>query len=540
MKTIRMALAAALLSGLSIPAAAQDAEEKGQYKKWLEREVVWIISEKEKEEFKSLDSKAEKKAFIEQFWQRRDPTPSTPRNEYKEEHYRRWIFANKHFAEGVPGWKADRGRVYIIHGPPDGEYYHQARNVMSPNRELKSTDRSPDSIVWVYHQLPMAKHFRGEMRVVFQRAGGLTRQNFVLGESHTAQERADELERMFFPSSNPNWMDADVRYRLTMAGPPGIINARGAELPTSGTGDFAKHVADLFRSPGELLEEEEAERLRRSESQKQIKADIAANVTFDSLQVGSSWESYFLKGEEWMLPVEISFPAQGLQGHRLDIYTSLLDSQGQVFDEFLDSVNVPEDYPLPQVTYQNRFLAPKGEYVLRTVLRDVESQSSGLTRHKVKVGPQQPSKVAFGSVFLTNRVEVDPPEESQHQEQSTGSDQGASLSGVSDLVYQGVRLLPMRTGQFTSDSHLYLYFQYWVPSQQQCRVVLAANFIHQGQIVKRIPPTEMPESAEGGNDYGTVIPLQGFEAGEYVLQLQLMNLEAGSNDFHRVTFEIGG
>ncbi|HSR66529.1 MAG TPA: GWxTD domain-containing protein [Acidobacteriota bacterium] len=526
MKSIRLALASSFfIPCLLCPLSAQDAAEKGQFKKWLEREVVWIISEKEKEEFKSLQGKEEKQAFIARFWQRRDPSPSTPRNEYKEEHYRRWIFAQQHFSEGVPGWKSDRGRVYIIHGPPDGEYFHQARNVISADQQLESTERSPDSIVWVYHQLPLAKHFRGEMRVVFQRAGGLTRQNFVLGESQTAQEKADTLERKFFPASNPNWMEADVRYRLTMAGPPGVINARGAELPTSGTGDFAKHVADLFRSPGQLLEEEEEERRRRIQSQDSIKKDIAANVTFDSLRVDLSWESYFLPQQEWMLPLTVQFPVQGLKGQRVDIYTSLLDEQGRIFDEFIDSLEIPQDYPLENVEYGNRFLAPAGHYTLRTVLREVESQSSGTALLEVDLQQRSPSKVAFGSVLVTNRVEVGSPDQ--------------PLPSDSELVYQGVRLLPMRTSQFGSDSHLYLYFQYWVPEQQDCRVVLAASFIHEGQIIKRIQPTELPGSAQSGRDWGTVIPLQGFEPGQYVLQLQLMDLEAKSNDFHRLRFQVG-
>src|SRR5260370_22437224 len=61
----------------------------------------------------------EREQFVEQFWLRRDPTPSTVENEFKEEHYRRIAYANQHFASGISGWKTDRGRIYITHGPPD-------------------------------------------------------------------------------------------------------------------------------------------------------------------------------------------------------------------------------------------------------------------------------------------------------------------------------------------------------------------------------------------------------------------------------------
>ncbi len=89
------------------------------YKKWLNEDVVWIISDQERAAFKQLSNDEERDNFIEAFWQRRDPTPDTEENEFKEEHYRRIAYANEHYAAGIPGWKTDRGRIYIMYGPPD-------------------------------------------------------------------------------------------------------------------------------------------------------------------------------------------------------------------------------------------------------------------------------------------------------------------------------------------------------------------------------------------------------------------------------------
>ena len=91
----------------------------GVYKKWLDEDVRWIITDEEMSAFKKLSNNAERDQFIEEFWQRRDPTPDTAENEYKEEHYRRIAYANEHFAAGMPGWKTDRGRIYIMYGKPD-------------------------------------------------------------------------------------------------------------------------------------------------------------------------------------------------------------------------------------------------------------------------------------------------------------------------------------------------------------------------------------------------------------------------------------
>jgi GWxTD domain-containing protein len=89
------------------------------YKKWLDEDVIYIITSEERQAFMQLSNDEERDNFIEAFWQRRDPTPDTPENEYKEEHYQRIAYANEHFAAGVPGWKTDRGRIYISYGKPD-------------------------------------------------------------------------------------------------------------------------------------------------------------------------------------------------------------------------------------------------------------------------------------------------------------------------------------------------------------------------------------------------------------------------------------
>lgn len=89
------------------------------YKKWLDEDVRWIITDEERAAFKKLTNDEERDQFIEQFWLRRDPTPDTVENEFKEEHYRRIAYANEHFASGIPGWRTDRGRIYIMYGPPD-------------------------------------------------------------------------------------------------------------------------------------------------------------------------------------------------------------------------------------------------------------------------------------------------------------------------------------------------------------------------------------------------------------------------------------
>jgi len=99
-------------------------EVKQVYKRWLSQDVAYIITGEEKKAFNKLTTDEERENFIEQFWRRRDPDPDTDENEYREEYYERIAYANQHYASGIPGWKTDRGRIYIAFGKPDGVESH--------------------------------------------------------------------------------------------------------------------------------------------------------------------------------------------------------------------------------------------------------------------------------------------------------------------------------------------------------------------------------------------------------------------------------
>src|SRR5271170_1242767 len=94
-------------------------ELDSQYRQWLNEDVIYIISPQERESFLDADTNEEREQFIEAFWLRRSTNPDLPDNDFKEEHYRRIAYANEHYASGIPGWKTDRGRLYIMWGPAD-------------------------------------------------------------------------------------------------------------------------------------------------------------------------------------------------------------------------------------------------------------------------------------------------------------------------------------------------------------------------------------------------------------------------------------
>ncbi len=132
----------------------QRVETKEIYKKWLDNDVAYIITNEEKKAFKALATDEERENFIEQFWRRRDPNPDTEENEYREEYYERIAYANEHFASGIPGWKTDRGRVYIAWGKPDGiESHPSGGSYNRPTYEGGGSTTTYPFETWFYRHL---------------------------------------------------------------------------------------------------------------------------------------------------------------------------------------------------------------------------------------------------------------------------------------------------------------------------------------------------------------------------------------------------
>ncbi|MDE3201568.1 MAG: GWxTD domain-containing protein [Acidobacteriota bacterium] len=130
-------------------------ELKGAYKTWLDQDVAYIITDDERKAFKNLSNDEEREAFIENFWARRNPDPDSPDNTYREEHYRRIAYANEHFAAGKPGWKTDRGRIYIMWGKPDSIDSHPAGGAYQrPMDEGGGETSTYPFEVWHYRYLP--------------------------------------------------------------------------------------------------------------------------------------------------------------------------------------------------------------------------------------------------------------------------------------------------------------------------------------------------------------------------------------------------
>lgn len=129
-------------------------ELKEAYKKWVNTDVDYIITKEEKKAFYALVTDEERENFIENFWRRRDPNPDTEENEYREEYYERIAYANQHYTSGIPGWKTDRGRIYIAWGKPDSVESHPSGGSYDrPSYEGGGSTSTYPFEIWFYRHL---------------------------------------------------------------------------------------------------------------------------------------------------------------------------------------------------------------------------------------------------------------------------------------------------------------------------------------------------------------------------------------------------
>src|SRR6266446_6819707 len=132
----------------------QTPELKKAYKDWIEKDVAYIITDEERKAFKRLATDEEREQFIEAFWRRRDPVPDTEENEYREQYYERIAYANEHYTSGIPGWKTDRGRIYITFGKPDEvETHPSGGNYERPSYEGGGSTTTYPFETWFYRYL---------------------------------------------------------------------------------------------------------------------------------------------------------------------------------------------------------------------------------------------------------------------------------------------------------------------------------------------------------------------------------------------------
>ncbi|HYG98708.1 MAG TPA: GWxTD domain-containing protein [Terriglobales bacterium] len=380
------------------------AQELGKvYKKWMDEDVRWILTDEERAAFKQLSNDEERDQFIEQFWLRRDPTPDTVENEYKEEHYRRIAYANEHFPAGIPGWRTDRGRIYIMFGPADQIDSHPSGGTYQrPQDEGGGTTSTFPFETWRYRYL---EGIGQEVEIEFV-------DTCMCGDYHMTLDRSEKDALLMVPGAGLTWAE-----EMGMSSKVDRFNRGGLER--LGQGPFNRNLDSKQFDRLELfakLQRPPAVKFKDLEEVVTHKINVNLmpfDVRFDYIKVTSDTS---------LVPVtiqvrnkDVTFQNKdGVQRGTVNIFGRVTTLTGRIAQTFEDTVQVDVPAELLPKTLGNASVYWKalplrsGRYRVDIVVKDVNGDRVGSWSRSIVVPEYMEDKLASSSLILADQMEKVP------------------------------------------------------------------------------------------------------------------------------------
>jgi len=374
------------------------------YKKWLDEDVRWIITDEERQAFKRLSNDEERDQFIEQFWLRRDPTPDTVENEYKEEHYRRIAYANEHFASGVPGWRTDRGRMYIMYGPPDEIDAHPSGGqYQRPIEEGGGSTTTYPFEDWRYRYL---EGIGQEIIIEFVDSCGCN-------DYHMTLDRGEKDALKNIPGAGLTMWE-----EMGMASKADRLNGSNG-LETLGAGPNSTSLqAKEFDRLSTFAKLNQAPTIKFKDLDEIVTHKISMNlmpfeVRVDFIKVTS--DTVLVPVTVQMSNKDITFQTKdGVSKGVVDVYGRLTTLTGKIAQTFEEPVAItspeellPKELEKHSVYWKAIPLKP-GAYRLDVVLKDVNGDRKGTWSKSVRVPEFSEDKLASSSLIVADQMEKVP------------------------------------------------------------------------------------------------------------------------------------
>ncbi len=370
------------------------------YKKWLDEDVRWIITDEERSAFKQLSNDEERDAFIEAFWQRRDPTPDTAENEFKEEHYQRMAYANEHFAAGIPGWKTDRGRIYIMYGKPDEIDSHPSGGTYERPIEEGGGETSTFPFEdWRYRYI---EGIGQEIIIEFV-------DNCMCGDYHMTMDRSEKDALKYTPNGGLTLYEslgmANKVDRFTHGGFEQLGQSPLTDDQNAKEFDRLDQFAKLSKPPAvkfKDLEEVVSHKININLMPFDVRADFV-KITSDTVLVPVTVQ---VKNRD------VTFQnKEGVQRGTVNIFGRVTTLGGKIAQTFEDTVQV--DVPaelLPKVTenssvYWKALPLRPGMYRFDVVVKDVNGDRVGTWSKGIKVPDFADDKLEASSLILADQME---------------------------------------------------------------------------------------------------------------------------------------
>ncbi|MGB9465062.1 MAG: GWxTD domain-containing protein [Candidatus Acidiferrum sp.] len=478
-------------------------ELDSQYKQWLNEDVIYIISPEERNAFLQLDTNEEREQFIEQFWLRRSSNPDLPENDFKEEHYRRIAYANEHYASGIPGWKTDRGRMYIMWGPADEVDSHPMGGTY--DRPMEEGGGSTTTYPWETWRWRYLEGIGENVILEFVDTTGS-------GEYHMTMDPSEKDALLHVPGAGLSLLESMGMASKTDR----FTRSDGTNLPTA-----------LGGTPASMDEFSRLELYAKVQKPPEVKfkdleAIVTARIVRDQLKF--NWRTDFMKvtNDTVLVPItiqvangQLSFQSKdGIHSATMNVFGRVSTLTGRVVQTFEDPIS--KDFPDSlfqqslklQSIYQKAVPLRPGLYRLDIVIKDVQSGNVGVVNTRLAVPRYADEKLDASTLILADQLEHVP----------------AKQIGTGQFVLGSTKVRPRLESDFTTADRLGIYLQvYNLKSDEKThRSNATFQFTVKKGSEKVMQFKETSEEMKQTGDQVTIerwLPLSTLTPGKYTIEI---------------------
>ncbi|MCZ2150182.1 MAG: GWxTD domain-containing protein [Bryobacterales bacterium] len=480
------------------------------YRKWLNEDVGYIISDEERKAFRNLNTDEEREQFIEQFWLRRDPTPDTQENEFKEEHYRRIAYANERFASGIPGWKTDRGRIYITFGPPDEIESHPSGGTYErPYEEGGGTTSTYPFEQWRYRWL---EGIGSDIIIEFV-------DTTMTGEYRMTMDPSEKDALLYVPNAG-----------LTLMEQMGLASKTDRFSRTDGT----RLGTGTMPLPARMNQFERLQQYANLQKPppvkfKDLEAAVNSTIRYNLLPMKVRTDFMRLTNSTILSNITIQLEKRDLQYKQQDgvskgvvnIYARITSMTRRVVNVFEDVVSV--EFPSALTAdaikgvslYQKSVPLPPGTYRVNIVVKDINGGNMNNYEMALHVPHYDDEKLGSSSLVLADLIEKVP----------------TRSIGTGQFVIGTSKVRPRIGETFHRDEKMGIYLQiYNFTTDEKTRKpsgTVEYEVVKTGSNEKIFDFSEQIDKIEGASGQQVTIekllPLQNMEPGQYILKMKVQD-----------------
>jgi GWxTD domain-containing protein len=478
------------------------------YRKWMNEDVAYIITDEERKAFKRLSTDDERENFIEAFWLRRDPTPDTEENEFKEEHYRRIAYANDHFASGIPGWKTDRGRIYIVYGPPDEIDDHSSGGTYDrPIEEGGGTTSTFPFVDWTYRYI--------------EGVGSNVKIEFVdpsmSGEFRMTMDPSEKDALTYVPGAGLTLYEqmglADQSQRFTRT--DGTTLGTGSQPLPASMDEFERlsQFANLQKAPQVKF--------------KDLQAVVSSSIRYNNLPFKARVDYVRITDATILTSITIQFQRRDLQFQQKDniskatvnIFGRITSITGKVVNTFEDpvTIEVPADMLQKALDgtsiYQKEIPLAPGMYRLNLVCKDITGGNLTTYPMALNVPHFDDEKLASSSLILADMLEKIP----------------TNSIGTGQFVIGDTKVRPRLSDTFDRAEKLGIYTQFYNFSPDaktnkpngSIEYDITKNGSKDSVFHYSEQVSGIPGASSSRVTVEKLLPLQTLEPGQYTLKMKV-------------------